>query len=492
MHHTCSAARPVCRLLVTALLGLACTGSATGQPDPSRPLNVLCIAVDDLGNVLGPSRPPGLQTPQLDHLAGRGTYFERAYCQIPLCNPSRASILTGQRPDVTTVWDLDRHFRDALPDVVTLPQFFRQHGYHAARVGKIFHYDVPNGIGTNGLDDAASWDQVVNPRGRDVSDARLISNPTPSRPISAALSWLAADGTDEEQTDGLIATESIRLLEELQHRPFFLAIGFFRPHTPFVAPRTYFERYAAAPPDVPAVPPDDRLDIPAAAIPHNIPQPNYGLDAPTLRSALLAYYASVTFVDAQLGRVLDALDRLDLASRTLIVLWSDHGYHLGEHGLWQKRTLFDPSARTVLIIAAPGSRSRGVPSPRVVELVDLYPTTTDLALGVVPPGLAGRSLRPLLDDPLRPWDHPACTQILRPGPDGLILGRALTTADYRYIEWNGGAAGRELYRTVDDPQEWRNLAEEPESMHVIEQLRRQFTGRAESLPPTTPVNPARL
>jgi uncharacterized sulfatase len=481
---------PLLACLATLLLGWQVVAASDAPPRPG--LNVLFIAIDDLGNVLGRTRPPGLRTPNLDRLAARGTFFERAYCQIPLCNPSRASVLTGQRPDVTGVWDLDRHFRDQLPDVVTLPQFFRKRGYHAARVGKIYHYDVPNGIGTSGLDDEPSWDEVVNPRGRDVTDAALITNPTPQRPISAAMSWLAADGADAEQTDGLIAAEAVRLLDTHARRPFFLGVGFFRPHTPYVAPRKYFELYPLDSIVLPSVPELDRDDIPPAAIPHNIPLPDYGLDELTLRLALQAYYASVTFVDAQVGVVLDAVERLGLTDSTLIVLWSDHGYHLGEHRLWQKRTLFDPSARAPLIVAAPGAKSRGVASPRVVEFVDIYPTTTDLALGETPDGLAGRSLRQLLDDPLATWDSAACTQILRPGMDVPVMGRSLTTERWRLIEWHGGAAGSELYDLNTDPGELSNLARQPEHRQVMDSLRRQLDKLGSPISPVAPFNRTRL
>jgi uncharacterized sulfatase len=375
---------------------------------------------------------------------------------------------------------------------VTLPQLFRQSDAVVQRVGKIFHYDVPRGIGTDGLDDPPSWDRTVNPRGRDVLDEALIFNPTPHRPISAALSWLAADGADEEQTDGMIATEAVRQLETFANRPFFLGVGFFRPHTPFVAPRKYF---AAQPLDLARLPPavaGDRDDIPPAAIPHNIPLPHYGLPEPTLREALQAYRASVTFLDAQLGRVLDALDRHRLWERTIVVFWSDHGYHLGEHGLWQKRTLYDESARAPLIIAAPGMKGRGQTSRAVVEFVDIYPTLAGLAGLKAPRSLAGRDLKPLLDQPDRPWNHAAFTQILRPGTDQPVMGRAITTERWRYIEWDEGRAGRELYDHANDPREMTNVAADPMYARLIRDLRRELDRTVRGVPPRTPFDRARL
>ncbi len=475
-------------LTFLALLG----ATPAGADGPPPALNVLFIAIDDLGNVLGRTRPPGLTTPNFDRLAARGVFFERAYCQIPLCNPSRASVLTGLRPDTTTVFDLDRHFRSQLPDVVTLPQWFRQHGAATLRVGKIYHYDVPAGIGTDGLDDPPSWDRTINPKGRDVAEEKLIINPTPTRPISAALSWLAAEGTDEEQTDGMIATEAIRVLEGMKAPRFFLGVGFFRPHTPYVAPKRHF---AANPLDrisLPDVPADDRNDIPAAAIPHNIPLPNYGLPAPTLRAALQAYRASVSFVDAQLGRLLDALDRLHLWESTLVVAWSDHGYHLGEHGLWQKRTLFDESARAPLLIAWPGAGLRGHTSQAVVEFIDIFPTVADLTGLALPSPRPGRSLRPLLTHANAPWDGTAFTQILRPGSAQPVMGRAITTARWRYLEWDEGRAGRELYDHEHDPREITNLAGEPRQAGRVAELRRRLEAAASGRSPATPVNRARL
>jgi len=457
---------------------------------PAQPVNVLFIAIDDLANDC-------THTPNLDRLAASGVRFDRAYNQIPLCNPSRASVLTGRRPDATQVYDLDRHFREALPDVITLPQLFRQNGWFNARVGKIYHYDVPNGIGTDGLDDKASWQLVVNPKGRDVTDEKLITNPTPQKPVSAALSWLAAEGSDEEQSDGMIATEAIRLLEKHREEPFFLGVGFFRPHTPFVAPKKYFDLHPLDSIRLPEAPVDDRSDIPVAAFAHNNPIPNYGLDELTCRKALQAYRASVSFVDAQIGRVLDALDKLQLAENTIVVLWSDHGYHLGEHlGIWQKRTLFEESARAPLIIRAPGLRGNGRSCSRIVEFIDIYPTLADLAQ-LTAPQLDGKSLRPLLDDPAQTWDHPAITQILRPADDRLpsqVMGRTIRTERWRYTEWNEGANGLELYDHQNDPHELKNLARMPsaEASAAMKALHGLLNQKARGTPPASPFNPKRL
>ena len=342
--------------------------------------NVLFIAVDDLAPSLACYGDLVARTPNIDRLAASGVRFDRAYNQLPLCNPTRASVMTGLRPDQIKVYDLDRHFREEVPDVVTLAQQFRNHGWYTARVGKIYHYNVPASIGTDGFDDPPSWQKTVNPKGRDKAEEALIFNAEPHRQISGALSWLAADGTDEEQTDGMIASEAIKLLQEKRDEPFFLGVGFFRPHTPYVAPKKYFDLYPLSEMRLPYAPEGDRDDIPVAAFAHNNPVPNYGLDELTLRQALQAYYACVSFIDAQVGRLLTALDELGLAENTIVVLWSDHGYHLGEHdGLWQKRTLFEQSARSPLIIRAPEAKGNGTPSTRVVEFVDIYPTLIGLA-----------------------------------------------------------------------------------------------------------------
>lgn len=480
-------------LAVCACINFSPTATAADHKTP----NVLFIAVDDLSCALGCYGDVVAKTPNIDRLAASGVSFQRAYNQLPLCNPTRASVMTGLRPDQIKVYDLDRHFRDEVPNVVTLSQSFQKAGYFSARVGKIYHYNVPASIGTDGFDDPPSWDLTVNPKGKDKTDEALVINAEPHRKISAALSWLEAEGKDEEQTDGMIATEAIRLLENKKDKPFFLGVGFFRPHTPFIAPKKYFDLYPINSLRLPYAPADDRQDIPTAAFAHNCPIPNYNLDRSKLLKATQAYYACVSFVDEQVGRLLNALDRLELADNTIVVFWSDHGYHLGEHGgIWQKRTLFEQSARSPLIVRAPGLQGRG-PCRQIVEYVDIYPTLTTLA-GIKPPeNLAGRSLQPLLKDPLTPWNGQAVTQILRPADDRLpeqVMGCSLRTERYRLTEWAEGRHGVELYDHHADPMEFHNLAinPAPETRKVIDKLRPLLRAKASGKTPQVPVNPARL
>lgn len=467
------------------------------QADDSKP-NVLFISVDDLASSLGCYGDLIAKTPHIDRLAASGVRFDRAYNQLPLCNPTRASVMTGLRPDTIEVYDLDQHFREAVPDAVTLSQLFMQEGYFSARVGKIYHYNVPASIGTDGFDDPPSWQRTVNPKGRDKDEEDLIFNAEPHRKISAALSWLAADGTDEEQTDGMITTEAIKIMEEKKDEPFFLGVGFFRPHTPFVAPKKYFDMYPLENFRLPYAPEGDRDDIPVPGFAHNCPVPNYNLEEPVLLGALQAYYACVSFVDAQVGRLLDALDRLDLADDTIVVFWSDHGYHLGEHnGIWQKRTLFEQSARSPLIVRVPGAAGNGQDCPRIVEFVDIYGTVAEAAGLTVPSEVEGKSLMPLLENPIAPWDGNAVTQILRPTDDRLdtpVMGCSIRTERWRFTEWAEGASGVELYDHWADPMEFNNLAVDPtpQNKAVMDQLRPLLRAKASGKVPTTPFNEPRL
>lgn len=452
-------------LVCLAVLGAPRDGSAQTQ----RP-NVLLIMADDLNDDMGTFGHPRVKTPNLDRLAARGVRFDRAYTQFPLCSPSRVSLLTGLRPDATGVHDLVTDFRKNLPDVITLPQMFKREGYVAARVGKIYHYGNPGQIGTSGLDDPASWDHFVNPRGIDKDEETKVTNFTPTRGIGSTLAYYASPADDTEHTDGKVALETIALLEKYQDRPFFIGAGFYRPHCPFIAPAKYFDLH---PLDGIAAPPGAvSADVPAPA--WFTTPPNWGLGEQAQRETIRAYYASISFLDANVGRLLDALDRLGLARNTIVVFISDHGYHLGEQGQWMKQTLFERSARAPLIIAGPGVAATGRASTRIVEFVDLYPTLAALT-GLRPPaGLHGRSLAPLLKNPAARWDHPAITQVRRGPAATPFFGYTIRTEKWRYTEWDGGKRGVELYDEVADPQELRNLAADPKHQKTARELQQQL------------------
>ncbi len=459
------------RILRRLLTGAVCLCTIAAQAATTKP-NVLFIAVDDMNNDLGCYGSPIVKSPNIDRLAARGVRFDRAYCQFPLCSPSRSSIMTGLRPDQTRVFDLQYHFRQGLPDVVTLPQMFMRNGYYAARVGKIYHYGNPGDIGTSGLDDPASWKEVVNPAGLDKTALESdVINYTPKRGLGSAMVFLSdPKGRDEDHTDGKVATEAIRLLEKHQGEPFFLAVGFYKPHTPYIAPKKYFDLYPLEKITVPEMPADYASKVPVPALASTKPWPNFGVTPAQARETKQAYYAAISFVDAQIGRVVDALDRLGLAENTVIVFWSDHGYSLGTHGLWMKQSCFEDSARVPLIIAAPGQKAGRV-SPRLVEFVDLYPTLADLAGLTAPSNLAGASLRPLLANPEAAWDRPAFTQVQRGG----FPGHSVRTPRWRYTEWDGGKQGVELYDEQNDPGEMKNLADDPQQQAVLAELKALVT-----------------
>jgi choline-sulfatase len=452
-------------LLLLCLLSLPAFHAVAAD----RP-NVLFLICDDLNCDIGCYGHPLVKTPNIDRLANRGVRFSHAYCQYPLCGPSRASFLSGLYPDQTLIRRNAVYLREYVPNVQTMPQLFRRNGYIATRIGKMYHYNVPKHIGTSGHDDPYSWDQTINPRGRDKDDEFLIFSLVPGS-FGGTLSWLAADGKDEEQTDGISANEAIRLLDRYatNKQRFFLAVGLYRPHTPFVAPKKYFDRYPLESIQVPKVP-DGYLDtIPKPAQTSITRKKQRNLKPELAKQAIQAYYASISFADAQLGRILDKLAATGLDQNTIVLFTSDHGYHMGEHGHYQKTTLFENAARVPLIIATPGSRS-GVTTACPAEMVDFYPTLAELAGLKGPNYLAGVSLVPALKDITARPRSAAFTQY--------NSGYSLRTERYRYTEWGeDGVEGNELYDHESDGGEMLNLANSAKHRKVIADLSRQLRVR---------------
>jgi uncharacterized sulfatase len=425
---------------------LAASPAALAQR--TRP-NVLFIAIDDLNADVGFFGAP-VKTPQMDRLASQGVRFERAYCQYPLCNPSRTSLLSGRRPPRTGVLENRTWFRDAMPDVVTLPEHFRRNGYRTMQTGKIFH---------GGLDDNRAWDEGGTPLVRAGSRTPAEQKEREKR----ADRWVALEGEGESEPDYRNADRAIAYLRRKHEKPFFIAAGFAKPHVPFLAPKKYYDLYDPAkiqlPPDFAAEPLDD---TPAY-------RPNFDIfirrpaSPDEARHMIAGYRASTTFMDAQVGRVLATLDETGLRKNTIVVLFGDHGFHLGDKGMWSKQSLFEKSVRVPLIVSVPGMAA-GKASPRTVELVDLYPTLADLCGLPAPSGVDGESFGPLLRDPGRAWEHPAYSFIQR----GKVLGASVRTERYRYTEWDNGRSGAELYDHQADPRESKNLFAEGSSKAIVE------------------------
>ena len=485
-------------IVATALLCLVGVGATAAEP--KRP-NVLFLISDDLNNLLGCYGDPRAKTPNIDRLAGRGVRFDRAYCTFPLCGPSRNSLLTGLYPNSTGIHANEQIFRQTIPRQVSMPQAFRQAGYFAARIGKLYHYNVPRSIGTNGHDDPGSWEMELNPAGVD----RLVEEPNifsllPDQ-FGGTLSWYASPRPDAEHTDGLMAEDASWVLERCakrDDRPFFLAVGYFRPHTPYVAPKPYFDLYPESQMPVVAGVKEDQADIPAPGL-ASYKKEQDKLTDDLRRQALQAYYASISFMDAQVGKVIDTLDRLKLTDNTVIVFTSDHGYHVGEHGLWQKQSLFEESARVPLLIVAPGVTAEGGVAASPISQVDLFPTLADLCNVETPPNLQGQSLVPLLKDPSAAGRGWAITQVVRgggirraPGASPAVgdggnrfFGYSLRTPRWRYTEWDEGRKGRELYDHDNDPRELTNLAGDPAHAKTVEELSAKLRDAAKStLPPS--------
>jgi iduronate 2-sulfatase len=466
----------------------------------SRP-NVLLICVDDLKPVLGCYGDTTVKSPNIDRLASRGVLFNAAYCNQAVCSPSRNSLLTSLRPQTLGIYDLGTNFRAAAPDAVTLPQYFRKNGYRTEGLGKIFH------VGHGNHEDAASWSvphwkaEVVayalpESRAKEglTREEALFSNRGGDvRKLPRGAPWEAADVPDTAYPDGQLADEAIRRLraaKEKPDQPFFLAVGFVKPHLPFCAPKKYWDLYNPAAfelPDLKAPP----KGAPAFA-PTNwgelrqyrdVPQTGPLSDEQALR-LIHGYHAAISFMDAQLGRVLDAIQDTGLAKDTIVVLWGDHGWHLGDHGMWCKHTNYEQAARIPLIVVAPEVNS-GSTTSALVESVDVYPSLCELAGLPSPQGIDGISFAPILEGASAGTRN----SIIHVYPRGERIGRAIRTARHRLVEWKRPGAPAEesvleLYDYEADPAESKNLAaEQPET---VAQLRSILAKHPEAKPQIRP------
>lgn len=447
--------------------------ASSQQPIVAQPVvrpNVLFIMADDLRAELGTVDYPA-RTPNLDRLAARGVTFQRAYCQQALCNPSRSSLLTGLRPDTLGLWNNGTHFRELKPEVVTLPEAFKNAGYATRDVGKIFHNNHTKVHG-----DRQSWTapEFLYYAKHDDDKPKLIGELPPD--VAKAPKCERRDVPDAAYYDGQVADEAIRVLAEVQDRPFFLAVGFWKPHAPFNAPTKYWGMYdrdllpkidPTWPKSAPGIAAHDSREI------LGVPPNQLQLTPEQIAEMRHGYFANVSYMDAQVGKVIAALDASPAARNTIVVFLSDHGYHIGEHGLWGKTSCFELDARVPLIISVPGTDTAGIRTTSLVELVDLYPTLTALC-GITPPKtLDGISLVPLLArDPAGALKSGAFTQHPRPAyfdrtekgkPDA--MGYSVRMERARYTEWrewpSGTVMARELYDHEKDPAELENVIDDP-------------------------------
>lgn len=430
--------------------------SAVSQPAPpaavSQPAlvaprkNVVLVVADDLYWKIGAYGHPEVRTPNLERLAARGRRFDAAYNQYPLCNPSRTSLMTGWRPERTHVWGNAEPPRPKLEDAVPLQEHFKAQGYFTARLGKIFH---------GPFETQFKWDLAED--APDMPEADIGDDET----FAARL--IPTDRDDAGEPDGQSARRAAQVIEDNRQRPFFVAVGFLRPHGPWMAPRRYFDMYPPGTMTLPPLVPGDLDDVPRVAWKRGAEPP---IPASRRKEALAAYYACVTFMDAQLGVILDTLDRLALWDTTVVVFVSDHGIQRGEHGMWRKNVLFEESAKVPLVVAAPQVRQPGVSTAGLVEMVDVYPTVADLAGLPLSAPVDGLSLRPQLEDPAARVKEAAFTVSHR----GRRLGRSVRTARYRYTWWRPDAA--ELYDHQTDPGEHHNLARDPRHRETVARLKR--------------------
>jgi iduronate 2-sulfatase len=475
-------------LFLTGLMTCAAQSGVEAREERSK-MNVLFVIVDDLRSEIGSWGYDYMITPNLDRLATTGMRFTRTYCQQALCHPSRNSVLSGLRPDALTGRAHCSFYREAWPDIVSLPQHFKNQGYYTRSIGKVLHHNGLPPDNTAPQYDPISWSEPMFWPKTGIYALRPdiwtrcqlerwqgIGLPKEEKSLTEC-----ADVPDDAYRDGMVATETIRTLRRVKNQPFFLAVGFYKPHTPFAAPKKYWDRYdphkikLASNPHAPT-------DAPAWAVKYNWNYIRRFRDIPDkgpmpdeiARHLLHGYHAAITYMDAQLGRVLDELDRLDLADETVVVLWSDHGYQMGEHGIWGKHTNFEEAVLTPMIMRVPGQTNAGQACGALVELVDLYPSLCDFAGLELPDHLEGTSFIPLLNTPDRAWKSAAFSQY----PRQKVMGRSMRTERYRYTAWrkqgDGKVLGRELYDHDTDPKENTNLAADPAKAFLIQQLEEQL------------------
>lgn len=482
-------AQPCLIATIISLLGFILTA------EDSRP-NVLFIAIDDLRPELGCYGVEGIHSPNIDALADSGVLFNRAYCQLAVCNPSRVSLLTGLRPDSAKVWTLDVRFRDTVPDALTLPQHFKANGYETLGYGKIFHNPWPDDISWS---EPHSWPKdssLWSSRARKdllVVKARMKEEGKSQRAIDRlrAVATEIVDIPDSEHVDGAITDQAIEAMQKAASKdePFFLAAGFIRPHLPFVVPRKYWELYDR---EKIALSEGDTLPAGSPSYAMNTmyelrdyvdflgtPEPGEGhLEEAQSRRLKHGYYASVSFIDAQVGRLIDELTRLGLAENTIVVLWGDHGWKLGEHNSWCKQTNYEIDARVPLIIRDPGARANGEVSESLVELVDVFPTLCDLSGISIPEQLEGISLKPVLEDSSAKPKAVAISQFLRRLKDQELMGYSMRTERWRFIEWidreTKKTVSMELYDHASDSGEIENVAGRNENGGLLIQLAKQL------------------
>ncbi|MFO7670154.1 MAG: sulfatase [Bacteroidales bacterium] len=431
--------------------------TACNQKQEPRQMNVLFIVIDDLNNTLACFGHDKVLTPNIDKLASQGIKFNQAYCNYAVCNPSRSSFLTGLRPETIGVLDNRIALNSVLGGKVTLPQLFRKNGYYTMSIGKIFHGDSQH-------NDPLAWDEEYKFRATELGKTGEGRNMTDG--VLKWCNWLSAEGTDEDQEDGQTARKAVEFIKSKHEKPFFLAVGFAKPHDPFHAPKKYYDLYPIEDCNPPVLP-----DGWAPSFPHSLPEETEVFNKFSendKREFLRSYYACTSFMDAQVGKVIDALEESGMMDHTLIVFLGDHGYHLGEHNWWNKVTVYQKGHQAPMIMIDPEAEPKGRETEAMIEFVDLYPTLAALCnLDSVPEDLQGKSFANILDHPEADFRSEVNAIINR----GEMIGRTVKNSKWRYIEWADGEKGVELYDQVNDPGEYHDLAGDPEYKEVLVEMR---------------------